>query len=70
MSAYSSLSLESALALSVKEACALSSLKRTKFYQLLKENKIPARKCGRRTIVLRSDLEDFLRSLPVMGGAS
>ena len=55
------------LALSVKEACELSSLGRTKFYQLLKANKIPARKCGRRTIVLRVELEEALKSLPLVG---
>ncbi len=72
MSSSPSLPLESAvpLALSVEKACALSSLGRTKFYQLLKENKIVARKCGRRTIILKSDLESFLRSLPVIGEAS
>jgi excisionase family DNA binding protein len=55
------------LALSIKEACKHSSLGQTKFYQLLKANKIPARKCGRRTIVLRIELEEFLKSLPRVG---
>ena len=41
------------LALSIKEACKRSSLGRTKFYQLIKDNVIKARKVGRRTIVLR-----------------
>jgi len=57
-------------ALSIKDACKLSSLGRTKFYQLLKNNKIPARKCGRRTIILRSELEEALNSLPLVGRAA
>jgi len=58
------------LALSIREACFISSLGRTKFYELLKSQKIPARKCGRRTIILRSELETYLLSLPAIGGAS
>jgi excisionase family DNA binding protein len=58
------------IALSVGEACELSSLGRTTFYQLLKSKKITARKVGRRTIVLRSEVEKELESLPVAGRAS
>jgi excisionase family DNA binding protein len=57
-------------ALSVKEACNLSSLGRTTFYKLLKSGKIPARKCGRRTIILRDELHHALKSLPRAGRAS
>ena len=52
------------LALSVKEACEASSLGRTTFYKLLKSGMISARKCGGRTIVLVSELEQMLKSLP------
>jgi excisionase family DNA binding protein len=55
------------LALSIKEACKLSSLGRTKFYQLLKANKIPARKCGRRTTVLQIEIEEALKCLLLVG---
>ena len=55
------------VALSIKEACKLSSLGRTKFYQLIKDNVIKARKVGRRTIVLRIELEEGLKSLPLVG---
>ena len=54
-------------ALSVKEACKYISLGRTSFYKLVKSGQIPARKCGRRTIVLPSELEQALKSLPRAG---
>jgi excisionase family DNA binding protein len=58
------------IALSIEKACELCSLGRTKFYELLKSKTIPARKVGRRTIVLRSELEKALESLPVAGRAA
>jgi excisionase family DNA binding protein len=58
------------LALSVTEACKLSRLGRTTFYKYLKLGKIPARKCGRRTIVLRDELNQALKSLPRAGRVS
>jgi excisionase family DNA binding protein len=56
------------LALSIKQACELSSIGRTKFYELLKNNQIPARKCGRKTLILRIELEQALKALPRAGG--
>jgi excisionase family DNA binding protein len=58
------------IALSVKEACKVSGIGRTSFYKLLKGGKITARKCGRRTIVLPSELEQALKSLPHAGRAA
>jgi excisionase family DNA binding protein len=52
------------IALSVREACELSSLGRTSFYKFVKSGQIPTRKLGRRTIVLLSELERALKSLP------
>jgi excisionase family DNA binding protein len=57
-------------ALSVKEACKSISLGRTSFYKFVKSGQIPARKCGRRTIVLPSELEQALKSLPRAGRAA
>jgi excisionase family DNA binding protein len=57
-------------ALSVKETCEYISLGRTSFYKLVKSGQIPARKCGRRTIVLQSELEQALKSLPRAGRAA
>jgi excisionase family DNA binding protein len=50
--------------MSVSEACAVAGIGRTKIYQAISEGRLKARKCGKRTLVLRNDLRDFLTSLP------
>jgi excisionase family DNA binding protein len=50
--------------LSIAEACAVAGLGRTKIYQAITEGTLKARKCGKRTLVLRDDLRAFLASLP------
>ena len=49
---------------------AQTGLGRDKLYKMINEQKLVARKCGRRTIVLASDLERFLESLPTIGQAA
>jgi excisionase family DNA binding protein len=56
------------IALSVKEACRLSSLSRTKLYELMNSNAIPAYKVGRRRLLLQDELHQALKSLPRAGG--
>ncbi|MCI5060691.1 MAG: helix-turn-helix domain-containing protein [Alphaproteobacteria bacterium] len=36
----------------------------TKLYQVINSGKLPAKKFGRKTIILRKDLEQFLADLP------
>jgi len=55
------------LALSVKQACELICVGRSTLYKLLKSERITARKIGRRTIFLRDELEQALKSLPCAG---
>ena len=50
--------------LTLVEASAISGIGRTKLYQAISQRKLKARKWGSRTIVLRSDLLQFLNSLP------
>lgn len=50
--------------LSISEACAIAGIGRTKIYQAISEGNLKARKCGKRTLVLRDDLRNFLASLP------
>jgi excisionase family DNA binding protein len=50
--------------LSIAEACAVAGIGRTKIYEAITEGSLKARKCGKRTLVLRDDLRDFLASLP------
>ena len=50
--------------LSISEACAVAGIGRTKIYQAITDGTLKAPKCGKRTLVLRDDLRDFLASLP------
>jgi excisionase family DNA binding protein len=50
--------------LSISEACEISGVGRTKLYEFMKTRRLPAKKIGSRTIILRADLFKFLASLP------
>jgi excisionase family DNA binding protein len=52
------------LALTINDACRAAGLGRTTLYAALKSGALPARKCGRRTLILAADLEQFLQRLP------
>ena len=54
-------------AFGVEEAAELSGLGRTSLYQDIKDGRLPARKRGRRTIVLAKDLRRYLENLPRKG---
>jgi excisionase family DNA binding protein len=54
-------------AYSVSQVMAKIGVGRDKLYCLIREGKLPARKLGRKTLILASDLEAFLESLPKMG---
>lgn len=51
-------------AFTVGEAVELSGLGRTSLYAAISSGELPARKRGRRTVVLARDLEHYLESLP------
>jgi excisionase family DNA binding protein len=53
-------------AFSIAEVLAQTGLGRDKLYKMIGEQKLIARKCGRRTIILATDLEAFLQSLPTI----
>ena len=48
------------LAYSVKEACRISSLGKTRLYQLISAGRLEARKLGRRTIIPAESLHQLL----------
>ena len=50
--------------LSIPEACHVAGIGRTKIYQAIADGELKARKYGKRTIVLRTDLQSFLSGLP------
>jgi excisionase family DNA binding protein len=37
-------------------------------YKAIRTGQLPAKKLGKRTLIVASDLEKFLRSLPTLGG--
>lgn len=51
------------LALSVDEAQEAIGLGKTKIYQLIGSGELKARKIGKRTLILKDDLEAFLSNL-------
>ena len=53
------------LSYSISEVMALTGLGRTKLYEEINSGRLPARKSGRRTLILRSDLEGYLNGLVV-----
>lgn len=54
------------LAYTIAEAVAVSRISRTALYIAIREGRLPARKRGVRTLILASDLERLLMTLPVV----
>ena len=52
------------LAYGIDEAVQATGLGRTRLYAAIKENRPHPRKYGRRTIILATELQSFLESLP------
>jgi len=50
--------------LSVSEACEVAGVGRTKIYEAIADGLLVARKYGKRTIILRTELQNFLTTLP------
>ncbi len=53
------------LSFSIAGVCEATGLNRTSIFQEIRKGNLKARKFGRRTIILRGDLEHFLQQLPV-----
>jgi excisionase family DNA binding protein len=51
--------------LTVKEAVKYSSISHSKIYELLGDGKIGARKIGRKTMIEKASIDEYLASLPV-----
>ena len=54
-------------AYSIPQVMARVGVGRDKLYGLIREGKLPARKLGRKTLILAADLDAFLASLPRLG---
>lgn len=48
------------LAVSVNEACRMTSLGRTKLYAMMSTGELPYRKIGSRTVILMADIKKLL----------
>jgi excisionase family DNA binding protein len=57
------------LSYSIAEARSVTGLGRTTLYEAIRSGKLRARKHGRRTLILRSDLADWLATLPTVKAA-
>ena len=50
--------------LSIAEACAAAGIGRTKLYEAIADARLKTRRLGRRRLVLRRDLQEFLETVP------
>lgn len=51
------------LSYTVEEACAIIGVGKTKIYEALDSGKLPAKKWGKRTLILRADIQQYLSNL-------
>lgn len=51
------------ISLSINEAQSATGLGRTKLYQLINSGQLKARKIGKRTVILKDDLDSFMHDL-------
>jgi excisionase family DNA binding protein len=56
---------EDRMVVTVEEGAYLAGVSRSVLYEVIKAGKLKARKIGRRTIILRSDLQQWLKTLPL-----
>ena len=50
-------------ALSIEQTCTFTGLGKTKIYELIGSRALKTRRLGRRRLVLRTDLKEFLKTL-------
>jgi excisionase family DNA binding protein len=55
---------------SINEAALIIGIGRDGVYRAIHERRLRARKFGKRTLILATDLQAFLDSLPTIGAAS
>jgi excisionase family DNA binding protein len=57
---------ENKIGLTINEAGEVIGIGRSGIYELIRAGRLPARKIGARTIILRDDAVAFVRSLPTV----
>jgi excisionase family DNA binding protein len=58
--------MNSPLAYTIAEACAVARTGRTSIYEAIKAGHLVARKRGRRTVILPEDLRRWIENLPAL----
>jgi excisionase family DNA binding protein len=53
------------IALTIPEAVQASGIGRSKLYELFRRGDLKPRKAGKRTLIIRTELEAYISSLPV-----
>lgn len=53
--------------LSIAQTTRMLGIGRSTLYNLIKDGQLPIRKLGKRTLILREDLDQFIASLPTKG---
>jgi excisionase family DNA binding protein len=53
-----------ALALTIKQACTISNVGRSKLYIAIQQGSLRAKKLGKKTLILPEDLQRWLEDLP------
>ena len=56
--------MERPIAVTIPDAVRASGRSRSALYEALKSGALPAKKAGRRTLILYEDLQSYLASLP------
>ena len=56
--------------MSVRDVAAYLSAGESTVWKLIRENKLPAKRLGSRTLILKTDAERFLRELPAARSAA
>jgi excisionase family DNA binding protein len=54
------------LSYTITSACNATGIGRSRLYEKIKSGEIPLRKLGKRSLILKKDLERFLESLPTV----
>jgi predicted DNA-binding transcriptional regulator AlpA len=55
------------IAVTLREATALSGIGRSSLYKLFKTGELTPRKAGKRTLLIVAELESYVKSLPAGG---
>lgn len=58
--------MQDSAALSIAQTARFLGIGRSTLYMIIKEGQLPVRKLGKRTLVMRADLERFIATLPTL----